>query len=89
MALRREDRDLSLLFVFVLCFSLSWRQGSCSVWLLAECTVHVEMSSDRRRERGGEGRDAGERKDEVSGAQRLKSEESAVTRRLGGLRDMF
>lgn len=52
---KTESRAFFFLFVFVLCFSLSWRRGSCSVWLLAECTVHVEMSGERTGEGWGGG----------------------------------
>lgn len=41
------------------------------MWLLAECTVHVEISRERTGEEGGGGADIGNRKEEeVSGAQR-------------------
>lgn len=62
------------------------------MWLLAECTVHVEMNRETE-ERGGGG--VGRRKQERGSVRcsevgtELKSEESAVSGPLGGLLDMF
>lgn len=54
-------------FVFF-SFSLSWRRGSCSVWLLAECTVHVEISGEGTGV--GEGDTGNRKEEEVPGAER-------------------
>lgn len=70
------------MFCFV--FSSSWRRGSSSAWLLAERTVHVEMSG----EKGG----AGNRKCQVLRGQDRGDGEREAAASGGwkdGHRDMF
>lgn len=57
------------------------------MWLLAECTVHVEMSGGVG---GGGTQETGKRKCQLlRGKDRGESEESAVTRLMDGPFDMF
>ena len=72
----------------MLCFHCHGGRGSCSVWLLAECTVHVEMSGKRMGVGGTQ--ETGKRKCQLlRGQDRGESEESAVTRLMDGLFDML
>lgn len=80
--------EIRAVFLFLFCdFRCHGGGGLCSVWLLAERTVHVKM-------RGGTG-GHGCRKQERGSVRcsevgtELRSEESAVTRLLGRLTDML
>lgn len=62
------------------------------MWLLAECTVHVEMSSKRRWRGGGSYQHRRQERGSVKCSEvgtGLRKEESAVTRLLDGHLDMF